>query len=77
MDQNLINAVFTLSGALMSWILKTVWDAIRDLNKDMKDLQSELNHNFVAKDDYNNAMNRIETMFGKIMDKLDQKVDKQ
>ena len=76
MDQSLINALFTMFGALMSWVLKTVWDAIRDLNKDMKELQAELHHNFVIKDDFNSAINRIETMCGKILDKLDSKVDK-
>lgn len=76
MDQNLINALFTMAGGLISWVLKTVWDAIRDLNKDMKELQAELHHNYVIKDDFNNAISRIEATCNKILDKLDHKADK-
>ena len=76
MDQQVVNAVFTLAGALMSWILKTVWDAIKDLNKDIKEIESEMHIKFVMKDDFNNAITRIEGMCNKILDKLDHKADK-
>jgi plastocyanin domain-containing protein len=76
MDQNLINAGFTIIGALGAWILKTVWEAIKDLKTDLKEISIDVHGNYVRKDDFNKAVDRIEALCTKIFDKLDNKVDK-
>ena len=76
MDQNLINIGFMLIGALFAWILRTVWEAIRDLKTDIKEISNEVHADYVRRDDFNIAISRIENICNKIFDKLDNKVDK-
>ena len=76
MDQNLINLGFMLIGALFAWILRTVWEAIRDLKIDVKEISTEVHTDYVRRDDFNIAISRIENICNKIFDKLDNKVDK-
>ncbi len=74
--QHFFNTAITLCGALGGWILKTIWDAIKEIKGDIKELNREVNQDFVRKDDFRDAVKRIEEMLGKIFDKLDGKADK-
>jgi len=74
--QHLFNTAIVLCGALGGWILKTIWEAIKDLKKDVKELNREVNQDFVRKDDFREAVKDIKDMLSKIFDKLDAKVDK-
>ena len=74
--QHFFNTAITLCGALGGWILKTIWDAIKEIKRDVKELNREVNQDFVRKDDFRDAVKRIEDMLGKIFDKLDNKADK-
>lgn len=56
----------------MGWILKVVWDAINDLQRDLRNVEQD----YVRKDDFRDAIGRIEAMLTRIFDKLDGKVDK-
>lgn len=72
MDQTVINWLFAFIGGLMGWILKVVWDAINDLQRDLRNVEQD----YVRKDDFRDAIGRIEAMLTRIFDKLDGKVDK-
>ena len=74
--QTLFNLVITLSGVLGGWMLNTIWSAINDLKKDVKDINKQIHSDFVRKDIYNGDIADIKNMLGKIFDKLDKKVDK-
>ena len=63
-------------GGLGGWVLKAVWEAIRDLKNDVKDLGHEVRVGYVRRDDFLDAIDRIETMLSRIFDKLDDKADK-
>ena len=63
-------------GGLGGWVLKAVWEAIRDLKNDVKDLGHEVRVSYVRRDDFLDAIDRIETMLSRIFDKLDDKADK-
>lgn len=52
MDQNMINWIVALAGALGGWILKILWDAMQDLKKDVKMIERDLPEIYVRKDDY-------------------------
>ena len=74
--QTLFNLVITLSGVLGGWMLNTIWSAINDLKKAVKDINKQIHSDFVRKDIYNGDIADIKNMLGKIFDKLDKKVDK-
>lgn len=75
-SQDLFNAAITLSGAFGGWILKTIWDAIKDLKSEIKELNREVNQDFVRREDFKDAIGEIKDMLNKIFDKLDNKADK-
>jgi hypothetical protein len=75
--QYIVDGVIALVGALFGWLFKIVWDAIRELKDDMKETNRLIHENYVRKDDYRIDMAEIKAMFHRIMDKLEQKADKE
>jgi len=75
-SQDIFNAAITLSGAFGGWILKTIWDAIKDLKTEVRDLNREVNQDFVRREDFKDSITDIKEMLNKIFDKLDNKADK-
>lgn len=70
--QVLFNLAITVATFFGGWTLARIYSAIDRLDKDVR----ELPHIYVAKDDYRNDLKDIKTQLGKILDKLDDKVDK-
>lgn len=54
------------------WVLRRIYAAIDRLDADVRALPER----YVAKDDYYMSINRIEAKIDRVLDKLDQKVDK-
>ena len=61
MDQNIINWLFAGFGAAIGWILKVVWDAIRDLKLDLRAIEKDLPEVYVRKDDFKDAVQEMRT----------------
>lgn len=59
MDQTIINWLFAGSGAAMGWVLKVIWDAIRDLKSDLREIEKDLPEVYVRKDDFREAIGEI------------------
>jgi antirestriction protein len=76
MDQNLYNIVVAVAGAAIGWIVKVIWDAVRSLEADIRDMERELHTNYVSKDDYRQDILELKDMVKQIFDKLDRKADK-
>jgi cell division protein FtsL len=74
--QVIVDAVIAIVGALFGWLFKMVWDAIKELQRDIKDTNQTIHESYVRKDDYRVEIAEIKGMFNRIMDKLDGKVDK-
>jgi cell division protein FtsL len=74
--QIIVDAVIALVGALFGWLFKMVWDAIKELQRDIKETNQTIHESYVRKDDYRVEIAEIKGMFNRIMDKLDGKVDK-
>ena len=70
--QFLFNIVATLAGTLVGWVLKVLWDAVRDLRDDVKEIEK----GYVMNDDYRIDIAEIKGMLSRIFDKLDTKADK-
>jgi antirestriction protein len=76
MDQNLYNIVVAVAGAAIGWIVKVIWDAVRSLEADIRDMEREIHTNYVSKDDYRQDILELKDMVKQIFDKLDRKADK-
>jgi peptidoglycan hydrolase CwlO-like protein len=60
-DQTVVNWVFTGFGAAVGWILKVVWDAVRELRSDLRQIEKDLPEVYVRKDDFREAITEIKT----------------
>jgi hypothetical protein len=60
----------------MGWMLKVVWDSIRLLQDDVKDLERAMHTKYVSKDDYRADIQDIKSMVKAIFDRLERKADK-
>jgi hypothetical protein len=66
------NLVVGLAAAFGGWVLRSITNTLENLQRDHKEMMSQ----FVRRDDYRDALERIETVLNRIWDKLDDKVDK-
>jgi hypothetical protein len=74
--QNIINIVTVAAIGSGGWFARELWGAVKDLRKDLHDIEIDLPKSYVSKLDLDKRMDHIETMFQRIYDKLDNKADK-
>ena len=74
--QTLFNALLGLMSILVGWYLRAVWDAVSNLQKDVKAIERHVPDTYVRRDDYQLDIAEIKSMLIRIADKLDNKVDK-
>ena len=53
-----------------------MWEAQQRLQRDLGELEKELPHTYVLKQDYRQDIQEVKDMLAKIFDKLDSKADK-
>ena len=76
MSQDLINLLIAGFGAVVGWALKVIWDSLRALQEDMKDIERELHTNYVTRADYRADIAEVKDILKQIFNKLDNKADK-
>lgn len=76
MTQDLYNIVVGVAGAAIGWLLKVVWESVRALQMDMKDIEKELRTKYVSKDDYRADVQELKDMVKAIFERLERKADK-
>ena len=76
MEQQLLNILFGAALTVAGWFARELWGAVKDLRKDLHDIEIDLPKSYVSKLDLDKRMDHIETMFQRIYDKLDGKADK-
>lgn len=83
MEQNLINSLITIFGAIFGWVLKVIWDAVKDLQKADDQLVEKVNKievlvagEYVTREELERAMDRLFDKLDAIERKLDSKADK-
>lgn len=74
--QTTINLIGGAVLAILGWVGRSIWEAMRDLRADLHELEVEIPKSYVSKDDFSNTMKHIENMFQRIYDKLDEKADR-
>lgn len=74
--QTIFNYVFGTGLAVGGWFAREVWGAVKELRRDLHDIETNLPKEYVLKVDLDKRMSHIEDMFQRIYDKLDGKADK-
>ena len=74
--QSLINVGGGVILAGIGWWARVIWESVQRLKEDLHEIEVDLPKSYVTKDDFNQTMKHIESMFQRIYDKLDNKADK-
>lgn len=74
--QQLFNGIITVGSVMGGWVLKTIWDTMKDLKQEVRTLALEVHQDFARRDDVKDAIREIKEMLVRIFDKLDDKADK-
>ncbi|UOF78608.1 hypothetical protein [Bacteriophage sp.] len=84
MDQNVINILIGICGALGGWWMKAMWEGLKDLQDTDKQLAQQVNNiqilvagQYMRRDEFEKTSTAIFTKLDRIEDKLDKKVDKE
>ena len=83
MDQGMINTIITLTGGTFGWLLKTLWDSVRMLEKADDMINEKVNRvevlvagEYVRREEFQDGVQRLFTKLDQIEAKIDQKADK-
>ena len=74
--QTLVNIGGGIILAGIGWWARVIWESVQRLKEDLHEIEVDLPKSYVSKDDFNQTMKHIESMFQRIYDKLDNKADK-
>ena len=74
--QSVMNIVSVAAIGAGGWFAREIWGAVKELRKDLHDIEIDLPKSYVSKLDMDKRMDHIEDMFKRIYDKLDAKADK-
>jgi hypothetical protein len=71
---NLVGGAFMLG---VGWWCRQIWDSVQNLKKDVQSIEVNLPTNYVRKVDLDVKFDKLESTLQRILDKLDQKADKE
>lgn len=69
-------SVSTIASSVIGWFAKTLWTAVQELKDDLAKLREELPKTYIQKNDFTEFRQEFRDVTNKILDKLDNKVDK-
>jgi type VI protein secretion system component VasK len=75
-SQEVINLIITGAGTIFGWLLKSMWEAVRDLKNDMREIESEVHRDYVRKDEFRADLDEIKSILKEIFADLKKKADK-
>ena len=79
MEQNFFNAVIAAGGAAVAWVIKMIYDRIKELkvtDERLAESVEEIKANYARRDDVRDFVIEIKATLLRIENKLDGKVDK-
>lgn len=74
--QTIINIGAGTILAVTGWFARQLWDAVKELKTDLANLRIEIAKDYTPKQDFQQAMIELRSMFEVIRDKLDNKADR-
>jgi hypothetical protein len=73
--------LFNLGGTAIlfsiGWWCRQIWDSVQQLKRDVQSIEVSLPTNYVRKVDLDVKFDKLESTLQRILDKLDQKADKE
>ena len=76
LSQDTINLLFSGAGVLAGWLFKVIWDSVKTLQEDLRDIEKDLHVNYVRNDELNRRLDRIDDILNQIFNELKSKADK-
>ena len=74
--QTVINIIAGAALSVIGWFARILWDADRELRADLSKLREELPKTYVAKDDLDRRLDKIDNVLNQIWHELREKADK-
>jgi len=74
--QTLINIAGGITLSVVGWLARELWGAVKDLREDIHRIEVDLPKSYVQRVDFDARLKRIEDMFQRIYDKLDEKANR-
>jgi hypothetical protein len=74
--QTIINIAAGAILSVLGWFAKAIWDAVARLREDIHAIEVKLPSTYIMKQDFQEAVNNINTKLDKIWDKLEEKADR-
>ena len=74
--QTVINVIAGAILTILGWFAREIWGAIKELQRDMREIEINLPNNYVKKEDFSKSLTEIKDLCDKIFDKLDKLNDK-
>jgi chorismate mutase len=85
--QTIINFILGGFTALIGWFAREIWDAIKELRGEIKQLDKQMHQDFVRRDDFRDAMaehkvdmqqgfREVKELLGAVFKRLENKQDK-
>jgi hypothetical protein len=71
-QQSIFDWILGIGGLLVGWMLKLIWDAIREVKTEIKQLDSKVHQDFVRRDDFKDAISEMKTDMREGFSKVDQ-----
>lgn len=75
-EPSILSMALSVASAVMGWFLRELWVMVKEMKKDIGDLEVEVSANFVRKDELRDFRNEIINHLIRIEAKLDGKADK-
>ena len=87
-SQAVFDWIIGVGGAIVGWMLKILWEAVKDVRNDIKLLDRQMHDDFVRRDDFKDAVrdikgdmqagfNKVDATLGLIFKKLEQKENRE
>ena len=74
--QQIINILIGVVMSGLGWFGKALWEAMRELRRDVHQIEVDLPANYIRKDEFKSEIKEVKDILGKIFDRLESKADK-
>ena len=75
--QTIINIAARSVLAVIGWFARVLWEAVEKLKNDIHELEVHLPTHYIRRDEFHEGLREIKETLGKILDRLENKADKQ